>query len=86
MNLPKKTHQKQNQRHKLHIIHVSDKTKQIKKKTKNNSNKKRATKKWHAKPSTIKATSPPHFKKKSRDRSTKITVSLCFDVFNRIKF
>lgn len=58
-----------------------------KNKTKNNNNKKRATKKWHAKPSTIKATSPPHLKKKkSRDRSTKITVSLCFDVFNRIEF
>lgn len=35
-----------------------------KNKTKNNNNKKRATKKWDAKSSTIKATSPPHLKKK----------------------
>lgn len=39
MNLPKKTHQKQNQRHKLHIIHVSDKTKQIKIKQKTTTTK-----------------------------------------------
>lgn len=60
----KKTHQKQNQRHKLHIIHVSDKTKQIKIKQKTTTTKNGQQKKWHAKPSTIKATSPPHFKKK----------------------
>lgn len=35
----KKTHQKQNQRHKLHIIHVSDKIKQIKIKQKTTTTK-----------------------------------------------
>lgn len=44
----------------------------------------------HTKPSTVKASlsfyNTPSPLKKGRDRSTTITVSLCFDVFNRTKF
>lgn len=57
-----------------------------KNKTKNNNNKKRATKNGMQSHQLSKQHPLPILKKKSRDRSTKITVSLCFDVFNRIKF
>lgn len=59
----KKTHQKQNQRLKLHIIHVSDKTKQIKIKQKTTTTK-NGQQKMACKAINYQSNIPSPFKKK----------------------